>query len=245
MFQKIDTSKFEKDGFLVIKNILNKNEIKKAQCKIDELLEKNIKKKNNNVHFINKKINSIHNIKNFKLIAYLQKNKNIRKIVLNILGTGAKKFGAELFAKPAKYGREVPVHQDNFYWCTLKGSGITIWIALKNSNKKNGGIFYYKGSHKMGLLEHDISYVPGTSQKLKYLDSMNIFKKIFPSLKTGDCVVHSSLIVHGSKKNLSNLPRQGLTLRYISKNDPIDQFKKKYYNQRLRLSLKGIKNARL
>ena len=45
MFQKIDTSKFEKDGFLVIKNILNKNEIKKAQCKIDELLEKNTKKK--------------------------------------------------------------------------------------------------------------------------------------------------------------------------------------------------------
>ena len=87
----------------------------------------------------------------------------------------------------------MPVHQDNFYWCTRKGSGITIWIALNNSSKKNGGIFYFKGSHKMGLLEHDISYVPGSSQKLKYLDSMSVFKKVYP-LRAGDCEVHSSLV---------------------------------------------------
>ena len=52
----------------------------------------------------------------------------------------------------------------------------------------------------MGLLEHDISYVPGSSQKLKYLDSMSVFKKVYPSLRAGDCLVHSSLVVHGSKK---------------------------------------------
>lgn len=45
MFKKIDKSKFEKDGFLVIKNILSKNEIKKAEVNIDKFLEKNLKKK--------------------------------------------------------------------------------------------------------------------------------------------------------------------------------------------------------
>ena len=70
---------------------------------------------------------------------------------------------------------------------------------------------------------------------------MNIFKKIYPSLRAGDCLVHSSLVVHGSKKNLSNLPRQGLTLRYIAKNDPFDDFRRRSYNNSLKLNLKGKK----
>ena len=237
----MNVSKFNNDGFLIIKNIFTINEIKKFQIDINNFLNRNLKKKSKKIHLTGKKINSIHNIKNFKLISHLQKNKNIKKIVSRILGSGAKKFGAELFAKPAKNGKAVPVHQDNFYWCTRKGSGITIWIALNNSSKKNGGIFYFKGSHKMGLLEHDISFVPGSSQKIKYLSSMNIFKKIYPSLRAGDCLVHSSLVVHGSKKNLSNLPRQGLTLRYIAKNDPFDDFRRRSYNNSLKLNLKGKK----
>ena len=243
--KKINITQYKKNGFLIIKNIFNNSEIKKFQNDINFFLNKKLRKKSSKVHLTGKKINSIHNIKNLRLINYLQKNRSIKKIVSNILGKGAKEFGAELFAKPAKQGRAVPVHQDNFYWCTRKGSGITIWIALNNSSKKNGGIFYFKGSHKMGLLEHDISYVPGSSQKLKYLDSMNVFKKVYPSLRAGDCLVHSSLVVHGSKKNLSNYPRQGLTLRYIAKNDPFDDFRKKYYNSSLKISLKGKKDARL
>ena len=68
---------------------------------------------------------------------------------------------------------------------------------------------------------------------------MKIFKKIYPKLTLGDCLIHSSLVVHGSQKNLSDKPRRGFTLRYISKNDPFDKFRSKAYQLLLKKSLKG------
>ena len=231
---------FQRDGFFIAKKIFSKEEIQFFNKKIDKFLQKRINIPKKNTHFVKKNIlSSVHNISNFNLVQNLQKNSKIKKIAKLILGSKPKKFGAELFAKPAKVGRPIPVHQDNFFWCTQKGSGITIWIALNNSSKKNGGIFYFRGSHKLGLLEHEVSYVPGTSQKLKYLKSMKIFKKIYPKLSLGDCLVHSSLVVHGSQKNLSDKPRRGFTLRYISKNDPFDKFRSKAYQLSLKKSLKG------
>ena len=51
-------------------------------------------------------------------------------------------------------GMPAPIHQDNFYWCVDGSNALTVWIALEDSGKKNGGIFYYDGTHKLGVLEH-------------------------------------------------------------------------------------------
>ena len=60
------------------------------------------------------------------------------------------------------------MHNVNNYLRAIKNNnGITFWIALDESNKTNGGLYYLKSSHKLGLLRHENSYVPGTSQKIK------------------------------------------------------------------------------
>ena len=231
---------YKYNGFAVIPKIFKNSEIKDLNKRVDEYLSKVSKKnKSNKVHFLkNKTISSIHNIKNFKLINELQNNSKIKVIAKKILGKSPKKFGAEIFAKPAKIGKAVPVHQDNFYWCTKNGSGITIWIALNKSSKLNGGLFYYSGSHEIGLLEHNLSGVPGSSQKLKNLKGLKFFKKKYPKLKPGDCLVHSSMIVHGSNNNFSNLPRRGLTLRYIAKTDSFDKNRMQKYKADLKKNIK-------
>ena len=47
-----------------------------------------------------------------------------------------------------------PPHQDNYYWCLKNGKSLTFWIALDKSNKKNGAMYYYDGSHSAGLVKH-------------------------------------------------------------------------------------------
>ena len=240
MIRKNLINTFRDNGFIVIKKIFNKKEIAVYNKKVDEYILKTINStKNDKVHLLNKRIvSSIHNIKNFELIKRLQNNQKIKKLSKKILGINPKKFGAEIFAKPAKIGRAIPVHQDNFYWCTKKGSGITIWIALNKSSKKNGGLFYFLGSHKLGLLEHNISGVPGSSQKLKNLEGIKYFKKKYPKLNPGDCLIHSSMVVHGSDRNNSNLPRRGLTLRFIARSDPFDKERAKQYRKDLKKNIK-------
>ena len=122
------------------------------------------------VNFINKKvktINTAHNIKTWKYLKIIQKNKKIQKIASKILKGRTKEFGAEVFAKPAKVGLQSPIHQDNFYWNIKSNKGITMWIALDEANKKNGSLYYFKKSHKLGLLPHEASNTPGSSQKIK------------------------------------------------------------------------------
>jgi phytanoyl-CoA hydroxylase len=231
---------YRENGFVVIKNIFKKDEILKAGLDLENFVSKNlshfksrdINKTKNNI------INSVHFMNNWSWSKKFINGKKIKLIVKTLLEDEAKNFGSELFAKPAKVGLSSPIHQDNFYWCLDNANGLTVWIALDQSNSKNGGVYYYKKTQRLGLLEHNLSYAPGSSQTLKYPESMNFFKKITPKINIGDCIIHHCLAVHGSYKNTSSKSRRGLTVRYIGKSSKIDKDRKKKYELQLKKNLR-------
>ena len=55
----------------------------------------------------------------------------------------------------------------------------TYGFALNRIDKNNGGLIYYKGSHKLGLKAHSLSKVPGTSQEIKAITLKKINLKKF------------------------------------------------------------------
>ena len=178
----------------------------------------------------------MHNL-DWPYIKRFRKNKKILKIIKILLDDNLKDFGAELFAKPAKVGKAVPIHQDNFYWNVDNSKGVTVWIALDQVTKKNGAIFYFNKSHKRGLLKHQSSYVPGSSQELKNKKILKKMTKSTPELNIGDILIHNCLVVHGSKKNITKFSRTGLTLRYIGKSSKINKKQKAKYEKALKKQL--------
>ena len=82
------------------------------------------------------------------------------------------------------------------------------------------------------------SYPRSTKKDLKKLKN---FKKVYPKLNIGDCLVHDSIVIHGSNKNLSNISRRGLTLRYLTKNSKRDIKKVKIYEKQLSKNLRNLK----
>ena len=211
---------YQDNGFTIVRNFINKSQLEIILKDLEEYKKLQIKKlKGRDINFTKDgKLNSIHLMDNWKWTLKIQNSKKLKMIAKEILGQTPINYGAELFAKPPKTGLRVPEHQDNYYWAIDDANALTFWISLNSSSKKNGGIYYYKGSHKLGLLEHKPSYAPGSSQTIKYPDGMSYFKRITPTLKPGDCVIHNVLVVHGSKPNQSSLSRMGWTIRYISKN---------------------------
>ncbi len=230
---------FDNDGYIYLKNFFDKDKIKSIRKNLFNFLnkEKNSLKKRE-IHFANntKLINSVHNLK-WPYIKKFRNNKKIIKIVKHLLQEKIKNFGAEVFAKPAKVGMPVPVHQDNYYWNVNNGKGVTVWIALDKSTKKNGAIFYYKKSQKAGLQNHKASFAPGSSQVLKNNQILKKYKKTTPQLDTGDILIHHCLVMHGSNRNNSDKDRSGLTLRYISKSSKINKLAKKKYEKVLKRQL--------
>lgn len=236
--KKIQSFKKEYDakGYAVVRNIFDKTDIINAGddlensflISLNNFKGRDINKTKNNI------INSVHFMNNWKWSKKLKNNKILKKISKVLLEDNIEDFGSELFAKPAKVGLASPMHQDNYYWCVDNAKGLTIWIALDDSNKKNGGVFYYEKSHHFGLLEHTQSFAPGSSQTLKYQKSMKYLKKTIPNIKRGDCIIHDCLVVHGSSKNSSQHARRGLTVRYIGKSSKVDVIRKKRYETDLK-----------
>ena len=79
-------------------------------------------------------------------------------------------------------------------------------------------MYYFNGSHKIGLVNHVASNIKGSSQTVKDVKIYSKYHKITPSLNAGDALVHDSHIIHGSTKNNSKKNRMGLTIQFQSKN---------------------------
>ena len=99
------------------------------------------------------------------------------------------------------------------------------------------------GSQKLGTIKHEISFSKGSSQKIPEFILKNLkFKKFFPKLAIGDCIIHHPEVIHGSDKNTSNNDRIGLVFSYKSKSASINKAKIIEYKRNLKINLTKIYN---
>jgi hypothetical protein len=127
-----------------------------------------------------------------------------------LLGGPVRFWHDQLFCKPAHHGGVVAWHQDYSYWTrTEPMSHLTCWIALDDSDRDNGCLYYVPGSHRWKLLPvtgltgdmDDIMTVLSPEQK-------EAFRPVPIELKRGQCTFHHPLMVHGSYENRSQRPRR-------------------------------------
>lgn len=238
---------FENNGFVVIKNVLKKSQINELMNDLDRVKNKVEKKHNQFFHKTpDNKFNTIHNIQKFHKkgsIIELAKNKKIQNICKTLIGKKTMIRNIEFFLKPKKSGMPSPFHQDNYYWNIINAEATNVWIACSKVSKRNGGICYFKGSHKLGIIKHEISNMKGSSQMISDKIIKNLgFKRVFPKLNPGDCLIHHPEVIHGSFKNNSNTDRIGFVVSYTSISHKIDKQRLREYKDKLIQNLKKIYN---
>jgi len=241
-------TEYYKKGFTIVRNIFSKKEIKNLMKELEKVKIKVEQKKNKQLFHKTKdgKFNTIHNIQIFHkkgLIIDLSKKKKLQILAKTILNDNPVVRNIEFFLKPKKTGMPSPYHQDNFYWNILSAKALNVWIACSEANKNNGGICYLEGSHVLGTINHETSFAKGSSQKIsEKVISKLLFKKNYPKLKLGDCIIHHPEVIHGSKKNVSNKDRIGFVVSYKAKYAKTDENKINLYKEKLIKNLKKIYN---
>lgn len=219
---------FDRDGYVKIKNLFSARKVNQIIFEVENIKKKFKKIYNPNIHYTkDKKINTIHDIDKFvksKTIENITKDKRLLRVLKGILKSETKVRNVEFFLKPKKTGMLSPPHQDNAYWNIKDKRAVNVWIACTNSGNYNGGVYYLKGSHKLGLIDHELSHKPGSSQQV----TKNLFKdlsnqRVCPRLTAGDCIIHHPEVVHGSHKNVSKFDRIGLVISYKAKNSQVDK----------------------
>ena len=115
MLQDLLKNKYEKKGYIVIKNLLSNKEVDSCINSLTYYSSKFKRKNKRDINFTKDgKINSIHNLEKWVWIKKLRLK--FSKIFLKKLLSGKpKNFGSEYFAKPARSGLGSPIHQDNYY----------------------------------------------------------------------------------------------------------------------------------
>lgn len=216
----------------MIKALFDWEEITQAQSEVDHFMKHGAKTlTGRDINLAGTQVNSIHRLQKSRWVDGILNSQSMKDFVTPFLNDEPEPRKSELFAKPAHAGLPAPPHQDNYLFCVEGGNALTIWVALDRSTSANGALYYYEGSHLVGLVPHEKSFAPGTSQQVAKSVDLARFRKVVPELEPGDALVHHSEIIHGSEPNKSNTPRRGWTLQYKGRsstydNDRLAQYEK-------------------
>ena len=238
-------SHYTENGWVILKNFIDPKDINEIKLIIKNFIKKKINKSKNlrSINFVDdsknlKNLNSFHELGDNKEINKFGNSKRITEIVKFFFICDPEYRQSELFAKPAKNGLASPDHQDNYYWAVEGSNALTVWVALDKAEENNGAMYYYSGSHKFGILEHEASYARGSSQTIKDKNYLSKFKKVQPTLEAGDALIHHCLVVHGSSANKSDHNRQGWTIQFKDKHAIYNIDQKKRYEESLEKQIK-------
>jgi phytanoyl-CoA hydroxylase len=152
----------------------------------------------------------------------LAESPQLKRLVAPLVNGEPICMGVELFAKPARVGSAVPLHQDNGYFNLTPPDALTCWIALDASTRENGCVLYARGSHRQGLLPHKATGIPGNSWGLADPPAPATLDEVPGLLHPGDAMLHHCCLLHRSEPNGSDRARRGLLIVYKAAHCRID-----------------------
>tara|TARA_Y100000294_G_C8556541_1_gene337393 strand:- start:437 stop:1195 length:759 start_codon:yes stop_codon:yes gene_type:complete len=152
-------------------------------------------------------------------------NPNILNIISKLIGQNIILWGSGLFCKSAKGGKRTPWHQDAEYWPIRPLLACTVWIAIDESNSKNGCIRIMPGTHYTKELfahENDDDDKIILNREIPNISSYNN-EIIDIILKPGMISIHDAYIIHGAEPNNSGKRRAGVAFRYMPSTSYFDR----------------------
>jgi len=122
------------------------------------------------------------------------------------------------FIKRHKEESFIPLHQDSALWERPYKTAITVWVALTDSKKSNGGMFYYPYIENLFPHEFDLRY---PSFKCIPCDRLKIGDEDLKPIEvsSGSIVIWPANLPHGSYSNISGQFRLGMPMVFVSKSE--------------------------
>ena len=163
-------------------------------------------------------------------------NSKILDAVESIIGKNVLACGTTLFIKNPDEKGFVSFHQDAKYIGLEPHNWVTAWIAITDTNEKNGCMRMWTGTHKNDLKNHIEKFDNNEGNLLtrgQTVENVPLEETEPVILKAGQMSLHHPKIVHGSGVNISKERRIGFVIQsYIGSN--VEQVLGKMYVQQAR-----------
>ena len=219
---------YQEKGFIAPIDVLTKAEAEEVKNEI-EFIEK---KWPNELNGLGR--NYVHLIS--PIFDKVVHNSKILDAVESIIGKNILACGTTLFIKNPDEKGFVSFHQDAKYIGLEPHNWVTAWIAITDTNKKNGCMRMWTGTHKNDLKNHIEKFDNNEGNLLtrgQTVENVPLEETEPVILKAGQMSLHHPRIVHGSGVNLSEERRIGFVIQsYIGSN--VTQVLGKMYVQQAR-----------
>jgi len=147
----------------------------------------------------------------------------------------------QYFNKPPGVGQPTPPHQDGYYFMLDPCEAVTMWLALEPVDEENGCVRYVRGSHRLGMREHQRTRTLGFSQGIvDYPNEFELANEVAFPAQPGDLLVHDAMTIHRADGNRSLVrSRRALGFIYYSERCREDP-RHKAYQRRLAEEMRSL-----
>ncbi|MCG9628209.1 phytanoyl-CoA dioxygenase family protein [Vibrio mediterranei] len=202
-------SDYEKNGFVIVKNVIENEEIERLRKEYFHVL-------NNNPDLREDEISS-HILQSCSEWRYFIGHSDILNIVEAFIGSNIAHFYSRFFVKKPKIGREVPWHQDGAYYPLRPLELCTVWVGMSKSHRGNGGLRVIPGSHRQQLSKlKDVNDESCVLKRVMDQNKVNDIDSIDLNTDIGDLVIIHPHLEHASYRNNSDEWRMSIAIRYIN-----------------------------
>ena len=213
----IDSDKinfFWNNGYVILKNVLSRDEIKIYRQEIKKAAEIRMKKEDKSFDGAFKQALNLRfdskGVEKFCL------SKRLGKIAADLMKVNAVRIFHEqaIFKHPGD--TKSYWHQDQFFWPLETNLHIGMWMPLIDCTKDMGLMKFVIGSHEHGTLNGiSISDQSETYyNKIIKKNNMKIFE--VANLNAGDCTFHFNNTIHGAGINISKKIREAMVVTYYA-----------------------------
>jgi phytanoyl-CoA hydroxylase len=118
-----------------------------------------------------------------------------------------------LMTKHPHYGSETHWHRDIRYWSFEREDLVSVWLALGEETRDNGGLWFVPGSHAMSLDAE--RFDAAKFFKMERSDNAEILRTaVAPTLAPGDAVFFHCNTLHSAGRNASGAVKFSLVYTY-------------------------------
>ena len=192
--------RFNRDGFLIIKNYLSVTELEELRSRAVPLARALLRDQSPSSTYQNM-LKSLHKHDDW-FAQQLAHGRHI-PLIRHLMGTSVSGVSAAWFDRPKNQSEGIMPHLDALSG-VLNKAGATIWFALDPIAMGNGCVHYLRYSHKN-------TYPPIIPIPDIDFESADVFAA---ELDPGDVVIHNALTVHWSGVNQTGLPRRAVSYFY-------------------------------
>ncbi len=217
---------FHRDGFLVIREFCNKQEIDTLYTTAieDSVLTRNALDLSD---LSGKKTRlSLWFTPGNDVFGYLTRSEKMVHAVAQLLDSESPvcHFHSKLMQKEPRVGGAWEWHQDYGYWYKnqfmFPDQLISIMTALTKATKENGCLQVIRGSHKLGRVNHGFSGEQVGADMTMVNNALQTMELVYCELAPGDALIFHSNLLHRSEANLSDQPRWSVISCYNSLSNP-------------------------